>query len=408
MQYFTDDLSPYLHSHGNVAHVNKPAGMGRHKTKRKIGHNSLKLDRAPSVDDKRRGSESLDDFVNRTVRTLKVDAQDMSPLHMACLKGDLSSLQILLESREFWVNSNDEAQGWRPLHMLLKFPRSPRALPCFQYLLRQGADINLTTESGQTPLHIAVAEGLMDFTQILVEAGADIFAKDHSGFLPLDMARISSCREIGSYLKHCMWCHQKNEELKARKQTQTLYCDLMECDKQEKIEMKPKIEETVAEWADKKGLTLKEFCPHVLASRFHTQCHISNDSKSPSGKAQKTERKCSSQPEEGPQEDNSVGSKSPPWQDEEDKNRKPCLKSKLKPWAIYTGPEPDSPLVEPDLRGKVKVWKDARTTKPHYKSRWDRKPQEAPKLPVATIQRVLFPRDYPPGSRHWNTSSPET
>lgn len=46
-----------------------------------------------------------------------------------------------------------------------------------------------------TPLHLAASEGLLDCTEILVQAGADVLAQDSMGHTPLVLARI--------------WCHGK-------------------------------------------------------------------------------------------------------------------------------------------------------------------------------------------------------
>ncbi|XP_072314774.1 ankyrin repeat domain-containing protein 53 [Eucyclogobius newberryi] len=379
-----------------MAPVNKSGKQGRGKKNKSVRHDAARPERAPPVGDVRRDSESAEDFVERLVRTLKVDAQGLSPLHVACLQGQLDSLQHMVESGLWWVNSSDDPRGRRPLHMFLGVRSSPQARAGLRYLLQQGADVNLTTDSGQTPLHVAVAEGQMDYARILVEAGADLFARDRSGLLPLDMARMWNHRNIGRYLKDCMWREKNNQELEARLQTQTLYRDLMDCDRKEKIDKKPKIDKNVAEWANKKGLTpRKEFCPKVLVSQFHKQCHISDNNKSHHHKDKKTRNPHS----DGPKEDmRTLSTSSLRREDAEDIKKSITLPpvSKFKPWAIYTAPEPQSPLAEPDLRGKVKVWRDRSATEPHFKSKWDRTPREAPRLPVDTIQRVMFPRDFPP------------
>lgn len=46
-----------------------------------------------------------------------------------------------------------------------------------------------------SPLHLAASEGLLECTEILVQAGADVLAKDNMGLTPLVLARI--------------WCHRK-------------------------------------------------------------------------------------------------------------------------------------------------------------------------------------------------------
>ena len=56
--------------------------------------------------------------------------------------------------------------------------------------------ISSATDSGSTPLHLAASEGLLDCTEILVQAGADVSAKDSAGHTPLDLARIWCRREV--------------------------------------------------------------------------------------------------------------------------------------------------------------------------------------------------------------------
>lgn len=61
--------------------------------------------------------------------------------------------------------------------------------PCFMI-------ITSTTDSGQTPLHLAASEGLLDCVEILLQAGADVFAHDSMGHTPLDLARIWCRRKV--------------------------------------------------------------------------------------------------------------------------------------------------------------------------------------------------------------------
>lgn len=56
--------------------------------------------------------------------------------------------------------------------------------------------ITRTTDSGTTPLHLAASEGLLECTEILVQAGADVLAQDSMGHTPLDLARIWCRRKV--------------------------------------------------------------------------------------------------------------------------------------------------------------------------------------------------------------------
>lgn len=68
--------------------------------------------------------------------------QGPSALHMACLHGQLATIQFLLDSRPGWINGRDE-QGRRPVHAVLSSLSSPNTLSCVRYLLEHGADISV-------------------------------------------------------------------------------------------------------------------------------------------------------------------------------------------------------------------------------------------------------------------------
>lgn len=55
-------------------------------------------------------------------------------------------------------------------------------------LLREGADINVTTNDGQTPLHHAAAGGYTDTAIALMKRGARAHARDESNRTPLNVA----------------------------------------------------------------------------------------------------------------------------------------------------------------------------------------------------------------------------
>ncbi|KAK5893401.1 hypothetical protein CgunFtcFv8_006276 [Champsocephalus gunnari] len=260
-----------------------------------------------------------------------VNRQGLSALHMACLYGQLATIQLLVESRHG----------------------------------EHGADINTTTDSGETPLHLAAAEGLLSCTETLMQAGADALARDSLGQTPLDLARIWCHREVARYLKSCMWQTDKKKEMQERKLSQTLYIDLVGMVKLNKINKKTVIDEKMTEWANQKGLPLlKEFSPRVLVSQYHTQCLGSDPKHQPGGHL----------------EDKNIPTKQPP-------------ASSPGPWTIFTGLQPEKPLREPDLRDKVTVLGGSQ--QPQYTTQWDSRRHPAPDLPLDVLQRVLFPRAFP-------------
>ncbi|XP_029310417.1 ankyrin repeat domain-containing protein 53 isoform X1 [Cottoperca gobio] len=310
-----------------------------------------------------------------TPETLDLDGsgnrQDLPVLHMACLYGQLATVQLLVESRQEGINSS-ELQGRRPLHMVLSSRSSPNTSSCLMYLLEHGADINVTTDSGATPLHLAASEGLLRCTEILVQAGADVLAQDSSGHTPLDLARIWCRRKVARYLKSCMWQTYKQKEMQERKLGQTLYSDLVDKVKLDNLKKKTFIDEKMAEWANKRGFPLlKDFSPGVLVSQYHTQCFSSNP--------KHAKHPLKHQPG-GALEDKSTPTKQPA--------------SSSRPWTIFMGLQPENPLREPDLRNNVMVWRDG-SRQPQYSTKWDSTRRPAPDLPLDVLERVLFPRAFP-------------
>uniref|UniRef100_A0A3Q2WBP8 Ankyrin repeat domain-containing protein 53-like n=1 Tax=Haplochromis burtoni TaxID=8153 RepID=A0A3Q2WBP8_HAPBU len=197
---------------------------------------------------------------------LSLHQQSLPPLHVACLYGELGDVQLLVKSRQQWINSSD-SQGRRPLHMVLSYKSFPRTCACLRYLLEHDADVNATTDLGQTPLHLAASEGFLDCAEILVKAGADVLAKDSLGQTPLDLACIWCHRKVARYLKSCMWHVNKEKERKERVLVQALYSDLVGMAKQNNLTRKTLTDEKVAEWAKKKGVALlKDFSLREQAS----------------------------------------------------------------------------------------------------------------------------------------------
>ncbi|XP_028330128.1 ankyrin repeat domain-containing protein 53 [Gouania willdenowi] len=298
----------------------------------------------------------------------KPDRQGRSRLHVACLYGELSKIKVLVESGSEWVNNSD-FQGHRPLHMVVS-SCSSNADACLRFLLEHGADVDAcTTDSGQTPLHLAASKGHLDHVEMLVNHGADVLAKDRMGLTPVDIARIWCHRKTARYLKNCMWQAEKKKEMDERKSLQALYRDLVDLDKNSQWKRKALVEKKVTEWTHKKGLPpLKGVTLRGEFSQYHTKCLLSEN-----GHETLSETK---HPPGDPHE--SISSP---------------LRQPVRPWTIFLGIK--KTLDEPDLRASVTMWRNKNKVL-QLSSSWDHTPRPAPNLPQDVLQRVLFPKDFPP------------
>ena len=122
-------------------------------------------------------------------------------LDAACFHGHWRLCQFLIE-RGADVNRPQEDTGETPLHAALCTSDRLRRNVVMKILLRHGANPNVATKpnretggfmrdcrtKGETPLHRAAAFGDEEAIQLLLDAGAQIDAKDMSGDTPLSWA----------------------------------------------------------------------------------------------------------------------------------------------------------------------------------------------------------------------------
>ncbi len=151
---------------------------------------------------------------------LLVLAAAAEEIHDAVRSGDLEKVKTILQCQAEWLNSPDQNQK-TPLHLALESGHADIA----KYLIGQGADINLKDKDkaaplhnaaylgnleivdillkkgavslnegnfrGQTPLHFACERGHPEVANRLLDAGADMEARDMIGRTPLMTTGIS-------------------------------------------------------------------------------------------------------------------------------------------------------------------------------------------------------------------------
>ena len=106
-----------------------------------------------------------------------IDNHGVTPLHLAA--GKASLIEELL--------SQDGAEGLHstPTHDATDDSNMTEIVAL---LLKYGADVNSTTQSGETPLYYAAVEGHFAIAKLLIQNKADINYKDQEGFTPLHIA----------------------------------------------------------------------------------------------------------------------------------------------------------------------------------------------------------------------------
>ncbi|XP_051901338.1 ankyrin repeat domain-containing protein 53 isoform X2 [Pristis pectinata] len=82
--------------------------------------------------------------------------------------------------------------------------------------------VDRNTVDGQSPLHQAAEVGLLDCIITLVEAGANVKAKDKKGQMPLDLAKIWGHRACVRYLTDLVWKANGREFLQEMQKLQKL------------------------------------------------------------------------------------------------------------------------------------------------------------------------------------------
>jgi|GEM_PF-2763549 len=110
-----------------------------------------------------------------------------SPLMRAVYDGNMELISVLLTAADIHQRTND---GWTALHFTVNkngalAENEELAVQIAQLLLTHKANPNLRTESGKTPLHLAVSNDRLQVMKVLLQAKADPSLQSNGGWTPL-------------------------------------------------------------------------------------------------------------------------------------------------------------------------------------------------------------------------------
>jgi ankyrin repeat protein len=118
---------------------------------------------------------------------------DHEDIHVAAKNGDTDEVAALL-SMDSRLTRTHDSDGWTPLHLAAHYGHAD----IVSIMLHNNApvDIRSTNTMANTPLHAALAGRRTDVSKLLIDAGADVNARQHGGWVPLHAAAANGDREL--------------------------------------------------------------------------------------------------------------------------------------------------------------------------------------------------------------------
>ncbi len=136
--------------------------------------------------------------------------EDRSQMWSAVSSNNFEKVQSLVEDdvrRANMVTSRKD--NYTAVHHCVVYNKDDTRI--VEYLLQNGADPNIASDTGWTPLHTAVWDANLGYVEVLLQYGADVSLKDHKKERsPLEMARRSGAT---SHIVEAMERHLQNQRL---------------------------------------------------------------------------------------------------------------------------------------------------------------------------------------------------
>ncbi|XP_064621630.1 transient receptor potential cation channel subfamily A member 1 homolog [Lineus longissimus] len=148
--------------------------------------------------------DTLDD-VDGMIRVDDQEQTSSSPLHLACLRGNLEMVDLLLKTAERFVVSETsleeivnvkDADGQTPLHVAL----GNRHFDVARLCIEKGADVSIAGLGKNTALHLAAVAGDTRIVVLLLEKGAIVDEVNDHHATALHLAAVLDNHEICTLL----------------------------------------------------------------------------------------------------------------------------------------------------------------------------------------------------------------
>jgi len=140
----------------------------------------------------------VDAVVRANHQVVNAFARDgFTPLGLATFFGHKDTVEALLAAGANVNLKSNNALTASPLQSAAVMNQIEIA----KLLLAKGADVNITGESGYTPLHEVAGSGRLEFAKLLLDHGANINAKGNDGKTPLTIAVENKQVEMATFLR---------------------------------------------------------------------------------------------------------------------------------------------------------------------------------------------------------------
>ncbi|GFY79988.1 ankyrin repeat protein [Trichonephila inaurata madagascariensis] len=135
-------------------------------------------------------------LINKGANLDQQDSIGRTLLHKAAEDGNLAAVKFLIDRGA----RLDVLDKWNdtPLHVAANVKVNEGHTEVVDYLIRNGADINLT--HNYTPMHLAIIRGNLDMVKCLIDNNADLYVKRACDGTPLAYAKQQGQIEIVNYM----------------------------------------------------------------------------------------------------------------------------------------------------------------------------------------------------------------